>query len=85
MTAQEVMNDFDEIIIAALGIRILAINPYRKLQLCPKRNAPFPVPERGTFLRNGTGTLYISSGLESKVKDRAFSKVFSRSSCLLKG
>ena len=45
-------------------------------QLCPKRNAPFPVPERGTFLRNGTGTLYISSGLESKVKERTFSKGF---------
>ena len=45
-------------------------------QLCPKRNAPFPVPERGTFLGNGTGTLYISSGLESKVKERPFSKLF---------
>ena len=36
-----------------------------------------PFLERGTFLRNGTGTLYISSGLESKVKERPFSKVFS--------
>ena len=30
----------------------------------------YPVPERGTFLRNGTGVLYIFSGVESKVKER---------------
>ena len=35
-----------------------------------------PFLERGTFLRNGTGTLYIFSHLESKVKERPFSKLF---------
>ena len=38
-----------------------------------------PFLERGTFLRNGTGMLYIFSHLESKVKERPFSKGFNRS------
>ena len=36
----------------------------------------YPFLERGTFSRNGTGTLYFFSQLESKGKERPFSKGF---------